>query len=310
MPKSIDWIHFIYINLGFIAQILIMYIYTSVDEIKKDWPKYRCNPMYMPLSDNISQDFTYCVQNTQVNFMGYLLEPLTYITSNLSNMGSEMTGTLNNFRVMISNIRTFVSSITGNIMGVFMNLIIEFQKIIISIIDLVGKIAGILAAVLYLIDGGTKTLNSAWNGPFGQQVRAMGGSCFHPDTVMYLKDGVRCKMKNIEVGSILENGSRVISVMKLVRNESDKYYKITNGSRPPIFVTGTHFIYNSKIMKFEKVKDFKESFLVRENETLKEYDYFSCLITDNHLIDMGGRLFYDYEDDILEASGGYVDMII
>ena len=60
-----------------------------------------------------------------------------------------------------------------------------------------------------------------------------------------------------------------------------------------------------KIMKFEKVKDFKESFLVREPELLKKYDYFSCLITNTHLIDMGERLFYDYEDDILEASGGY-----
>lgn len=309
MPKSIDWINFIYINLGFIAQILIMYIYTSVDEIKKKWPQYRCNPMYMPLSDNITQDFTYCVQNTQVNFMGYLLEPLTYITSNLSNMGSEMTTTINNFRVMISNIRTFVSSITGNIMGVFMNLIIEFQKIIISIIDLVGKIAGIIAAVLYLIDGGTKTLNSAWNGPFGQQVRAMGGSCFHPDTTVYLMDGIRCKMKNVRVGSILENGSKVISVMKLVKNQTDKYYKLTNGNRPSIFVTGTHFIYNSEINKFEKVKDFKESILVHDQNCLKDYDYFSCLITDNHLIDMGNRLFYDYEDDILEVNGGHVDII-
>ena len=72
MPKSIDWLNFIYVNLGFIAQVLIMYIYTSIDEIKKNWPLYRCNPLYMPLSDNIAQDFTYCIQNTQINFMGFL----------------------------------------------------------------------------------------------------------------------------------------------------------------------------------------------------------------------------------------------
>jgi hypothetical protein len=38
-------------------------------------------------------------------------------------------------------------------------------------------------------------------------------------------------------------------------------------------------------------------------------DYFSCLITDNHLIDLGNRLFYDYEDDILEVNGGHIDII-
>ena len=36
MPKSIDWLNFIYVNLGFITQIIIMYIYTSIDEIKQN----------------------------------------------------------------------------------------------------------------------------------------------------------------------------------------------------------------------------------------------------------------------------------
>ena len=80
MPSGKNWLNFIYINLGFIAQVLIMYYFTALIEIKKNWPDYRCNPIYMPLSDNISEDFTYCVQNTQINLMGYLLQPITYIS--------------------------------------------------------------------------------------------------------------------------------------------------------------------------------------------------------------------------------------
>ena len=84
MPKGSDWVNFIYINLAFVAQVVAIYYFTSVKQIKDNWPKYRCNPMYMPLSDDIQSDFVYCIQSMQTNYMGYLLQPLTYITSNLS----------------------------------------------------------------------------------------------------------------------------------------------------------------------------------------------------------------------------------
>jgi hypothetical protein len=297
MPKSIDWINFIYINLAFIAQVLIMYIYTSIDDIKKNWNLYRCNPLFMPLSDNVSLDFTYCVQNIQTNFMGYLLEPLTYATSNLTAMGSEMTNTLNNFRNMFSNIRTFLTSITGNVFGVFMNLIIEFQKIIISIRDLVGKLVGVMTAVLYIMEDVPALMGSGWNGPFGQTVRLLssGGSCFHPNTLVYLQNGNIVKMKNIELGSILENGSKVTSTMKLLKTDQDILYKFNNGNKDNIYVTGSHMIYNNETNKFIKVRDHPDATITNKN-----CSYFSCLITDDHIIQLGDRKFYDYDDDEIQ----------
>ena len=72
MPKGSDWVNFIYVNLGFIAQVVAMYYFSAINDIKENWPKYRCNPLYMPFSDNIEKDFVYCVQNTQMSFMGYV----------------------------------------------------------------------------------------------------------------------------------------------------------------------------------------------------------------------------------------------
>ena len=121
MPKGIDWFHFLYVNLGYMALILAMYFFVAIDDIKKNWPKYRCNPMYMGLSDDIQKDMTFCVQNIQTGYMGHLMEPITYLLSNLSSMGSEFTGSLNFARNMIANIRGFISSITDSIFGVFVN---------------------------------------------------------------------------------------------------------------------------------------------------------------------------------------------
>jgi len=294
MPKGIDWINFIYINLAFILLIVSMFLFASIDDIKKDWPKYRCNPMFMPLSDNIQEDFTYCVQNMQTSYMGYLLEPLTYITSNLTSMGGEFTNSLNFFRVMISNIRTFIESITGNIFGVFLNLITEFQKITIGIKDLIGKLIGVVVTMLYIMDGSLKTMQATWNGPPGQMVRAL---CFHPDTKVKLKDGSIVLMKELNLGDVLENGSRVNATIKLDNAElKQDLYIIPNGVEgKDIYVTGSHMIFSNETQKFIEVSKYS---LARKQKEVTT-DWFSCLITSDHLIKIGENVFYDWDDDLV-----------
>ncbi len=84
MPSGKNWVNFLFINIAFACAIVALYYIISVNEIKSNWPAYRCNPMYMPLSDDIKKDFTYCIQNTQSSFMGYILQPITYLTSSLA----------------------------------------------------------------------------------------------------------------------------------------------------------------------------------------------------------------------------------
>ena len=298
MPKGNDWMNFIYINLAFIAQIVALYIFVYISEIKKDWPKYRCNPMFMPLSDDIQTDFVFCVQNMQTDFMGYLLEPLTFILSNLTSLGGNITSTMNNFRTMLSYIRTFLSKITEMIIGVSLNLIIEFQKIIIGIRDLTGKIAGIMATLLYIMDGSIKTIKSLWNGPPGQMVRFI-GNCFHPDTVVKLKSGKIVKMEDLNLGDYLANGSKVCILMKINKEKTDILYKIKGGvDGEYIYVTGTHMIMNEETGKYITVQDHPDA--ERQNE--KDCNYFTCIITDDHKIQIGDRLFYDWDDDEVRAS--------
>lgn len=299
MPKMSDWINFIYINLGFLAQVLAMYYFSALTDIKENWAKYRCNPLYMPLSDNIQKDFTYCVQNTQTDFMGYLLQPITYnmslLTSNLGEFGQS----LDYANSMISNIRTFFSSIVEGIFGVFLNIIIEFQKVIIGMKDMMGKVIGIMVALLYILDGSVKTMGSAWNGPPGQMVQALSGNCFHPETKIKLMNQQVKYMKDLDPGDILENGSRVQVILRLEnRDLREKFFRFKgkgiNGD--DIYVTGSHMIsYNNK---FIKVEDHPDALAQNEIQSA----WFSSLITDDHKIQIGKLLFWDWEDDCLKSN--------
>ena len=290
-----NYLNLIYVNLGFLAQISVMMYFKSVLEIKKNWSLYRCNPPYWIFSENISEDFTYCVQNTQMNMMGYLLQPLNYMVGSLTSVGGQFAETLNNIRSMFDSIRNFVSEIIQNVFGVFLNLIVEFQKIIISIKDMVGKMIGIVVTIMYVLDGSIKTMNSAWAGPTGQLVRAM-GSCFHPNTVITLADGRQCKMEQAPLGAELKDGGKVFAVLKIDNAKKEPVYNINN-----IYVTGDHYVLDKTRNQWTQVKHYVHA--ISEPNCVP--DYFTCLITTNRRIRIKEEIFWDWEDDELNNKTHY-----
>jgi len=293
MPTMNNYLNLIYVNLGFLAQITVMMYFKSALEIKQNWPLYRCNPPYWVFSENISEDFTYCVQNTQMNMMGYLLQPLDYMIKSLTSVGGQFNDAINKIRGMFSSIRGFVSDIIQNIFGVFLNLIVEFQKMIISIKDMVGKMIGIVVTIMYVLDGSIKTMKSAWAGPSGQLVRAI-GSCFHPNTEITLANGKHYKMADAPLGAELEGGGKIFAVLKIDNPKKEPLYKI-RGKEQNIYVTGEHFIFDKVNKIWVQVKNYKYAEI--QSDFIPEY--FSCLITTNRRIKIDDELFWDWEDDEL-----------
>jgi len=297
MPSGKNWVNFIYVNLAFAIYVGAIFYYSQVAQIKAQWPLYRCNPMYMPLADNMEENFVYCVQSMQTNFMGHLLQPLTFITSSLGGVLGGFVGEINDIRAMFDKIRTFISDTIQSIFGVFLNLVIEFQRITMGIKDLIGKTIGVMVSLMYIMDGSIKTMNSTWNGPPGQLVRTL-GKCFHPSTNVQLQNGNIKAMKDIDLGDILEDGAIVESVMK-IDNTRDRapLYIIRNGGvrSADIYVTGSHLVYDDTIKNFIKVENYSGAEIA-----ILEADWFSCLITSNHRIKIGQQLFWDWEDHFVK----------
>ena len=304
MPTLKNYFDFILINLAFTIQIFALIYFRAALDVKKNWALYRCNPPYWVFSENISDDFTYCVQNTQINTMGYILQPITYLISNLTSFTGDLSTSLNDIRKMLSGIRGFTGNIIENIFGVFLNLIIEFRKMAFSIKDMVGKLIGVVATILYVLDGSIKTMNSTWNGPPGQMVKAI-GSCFHPETKIRVKSGDIYSMKDLPLGVELEDGSKVFSVLKVDNPDKLPLYKINNGvNNEPIYVTGDHFILDPASKKFIQVKDYKDAKLLLKTEMYS--NWFSCIITTNRRIKINKHIFWDWEDDELTNNNIYI----
>jgi hypothetical protein len=296
MPTGKNWLNFIFINLAFAFYILGIIYVTSVQEIKKNWALYRCNPMYMPLSDNVQADFAHCVQNIQMVTMGEILKPLTSITSGLTDLMSSFTSDLANIGKLIATIKDSMGNIFGVIFGAFIGLLVGFQKISLNLKDMMAKNVGVIAVFVNILDSSFKTMASMWNGTPGGLVRSL-GKCFHPETNVQLENGQVVFMKDLNLGDVLVGGSVVEATMKIDNRTDPEQLYVLKGrgvGNADIYVTGSHMIYDEITKKFIKVNEY-----VTADLTGNQTDWFSCLITSDHKIQIGSELFWDWEDHLI-----------
>jgi len=305
--KTSDLTLSIIIVFIFIFLYIFNLVVVGMQRIKDNWPVYRCQPLVMPFASFFGHDtgknYAYCIQSMQKGFMDDLLKPLNFNVNILGDITSELTGTFNNFREFTKYFRFSMMDAFSNIFATLFNLMVEVQRTVINIKDMVGKVIGIMTTTLYVLDGSVMTMSSAWSGPPGQLVRAL---CFHPETKLDLKNGNKVSMKDVELNSILKNGTRVLSVMKLSNLDEngtiiEKMYRVkrniknnndNDNDNDYILVSGSHLIYNPDSKQFVQVKDLPNSEISQV-----DCDVLSCLITSNHTIPIGDWIFHDWEDN-------------
>lgn len=288
MPKGNDWIIYIFINFGFFILLCSVLYLTSIKKIRDDWDKYRCSH-YFIFSENYSKDFQICTKNIFKDLVPTYITPYTSVLGELASMGLGLSDDIQEVRGMFDYIRTQISDIINVIMGIFINLIIEFTKISLGLKDMMGKLVGVVSILVYIMDGAFKTMSSA-NSLIISPI-----TCFLPTTKVKLQNGEILFMKDIQPGSILENGSKVLATMNLDNSHGEPLYIIKNGgvNNEDIYVTGSHFILYNK--KYILVKDFPKAIL---QNTISSPNYAS-LITSDHTIQIGQYTFWDWEDDEL-----------
>tara|TARA_Y100000768_G_scaffold385544_2_gene371872 strand:+ start:117 stop:1043 length:927 start_codon:yes stop_codon:yes gene_type:complete len=300
MNSSDEW-RVLLIFLIFIIIYLVIIFVVEYENIKKKWPQYKCNPIIMPFARVFGHDefnnFTECIQIMQSDYMDYLLQPLHLDISIITQMGKLFSeGTLGAFS-LITNIQGVLKKIFEQIYQLFSQIIIEIQKMTININDIFGKIGGMFILIKYIIEGIGLSMVSLEQSVVGDVI----GLCFDPETKIRLYNGDLVAMKDLELNSKLKNGSRVMSVMKINNLKTDgsinnKLYKIDSGeNNTPIYVTGSHLVYDETIKKFVKVENLSEKY--EALITNKDCPVLSCLVTSDHTIPIGNMIFHDWEDN-------------
>ena len=306
---SSDIILSIVIIVVFITLCMINILSVGVKNIEENWPTYRCNPVIMPFAgmfgQNAIQNFTYCIQTMQTNYMEFLQLPINYNLDIVGNLGFSLLDSINSIRAFLNYLRNSITDLIQNIFGVFLNILIEFQRILTHIKDMVGKLSGVMVTIIYTISGAVTTMESTWNGPPGQLVKSLQGLCFHPDTLIRLMDGTLVPIKEIDVDQILKHHkgqppNTVVSVMKLSNKKKDGMFReelfvLKGENQSDILVSGCHLVWDKT--EFVTVRDYIIKYPSKGSKSDLQTDVLYCLITSTHTIPIGEYIFHDWEDN-------------
>jgi hypothetical protein len=296
-------------------------MYTvGIEKIKKDWPKYKCNPVVMPLAGifghNPVINFVQCITNMQKTQMTKYMNPLNHVMSIFEMTIESTLNSMNSTRGRMFSMASGTLGIFTQLFAAFGNIGVSFKEIVARLNDTMGKMFGAVMVMSHMTEGAMTTGKSIWNGPVGQSLRAanrvsktVGGVaktirdiCFHNDTRVHLLDGTVKRMADVAVDDVLEDGSVVHATLTLKGNKDDPagcddnmFYRIRDTKHDEdVLVTASHLVYDPARCAFVPVREYP---LAEPCPDIK-VERLSCLITDTHHIQLGSIKFYDWDDPV------------
>jgi hypothetical protein len=199
---SMIW--FVLITLLNIGILVALFTVGNLEEVAKNWPRYRCNPIYMPFATSFGSDpvenFQFCLNSVFAGKAAAIFAPLYSILSEFGSIISKIVnvamGLRNLFSNMFSSVKDFLGNVKQRILTILMQIRISFLKMN----SLMGRVFGTLYAVIYMgISGLTAGQNIANN----DLVKFLFEFCFAPTTPILLSNGSTILLQDVKVGDTL-----------------------------------------------------------------------------------------------------------
>ena len=98
----------IFIFLIFMFLYIFNIFYIKYKEIKRNWPKYKCQPIIMPFAtffgQDVNENFVSCIGNMQGDLMGKFLKPLMGNIGSIQSIGDDLKESLKNTTLLGGNL--------------------------------------------------------------------------------------------------------------------------------------------------------------------------------------------------------------
>jgi hypothetical protein len=169
----------IFVVSTLVAVVASSYLFalTQLDHIKKNWSKYRCNPIYMPVAgmvgDDVFSNFTKCTMKGFHDYAGFMMDPIMQEFDTVGDTIGEIGGAMKDMRTMMSSTRGGFMGIIGSVFGKIQNTMSSIQYIIIRMRTLLSRIMGVMMSFMLVFYTGMETAGSVVNGPIVKTFKAL-----------------------------------------------------------------------------------------------------------------------------------------
>ena len=274
-----------------VAVVAGFYAYgmSNLREIKQNWVQYRCNPLYMPLASAVGGDvftnFTHCTMQSVQSNAGFVLDPIYQNFSMFTDIFQQILDSMQSMRKSIAGTTDAFLFMVASIFGKITNTLGVTALLVGRIRTMMNRLISVFVVMMHIAVTGIESGTSLKNGPIGKTAEFL---CFDPFTPIRLASGQIFSISQIDVGDVLEDGSKVLSKM------------VFDGSETPmVYVNSIRVSGNHKVLyegKWIHCSEHPEAIPVSSCELM------CCLTTDSHLIPILGNIYRDYEetDDVEE----------
>lgn len=256
---------------------------SNLAEIKQNWVKYRCNPVYMPLARAVGSDimtnFTSCTMQSVQSYAGFVMDPVFNLFKDFQEVFGYILNSMQFIREKIGGTVDAFLGIVHSVYGKLQNTLSVVASLFGRIRTIINRIISIFVIMIHIASTGIATGQSVQNGPIGKVGEFL---CFHPDTRVKLYDGRVTPMCDVKVGETLEGGQIVESIMLFSGSNTDV---VTIGG---VVVSGNHKIMHKNA--WIRCEDHPAA------EPAERTPFLLCMNTSTHTIPINGMLFKDYEE--------------
>lgn len=151
----------------FIFMVIITYVQfkNAVPELKKNWDKKRCNPVYMPFAglvsknkgetniDAVQRNFNNCVNNILHSIAEDALTPIHYTVNLIGEAIKSIEDAFSAIRSTIDKTRSSITNISEDMSGRTLNIMIPLQKMFIYSKDFLAKVKAIYTTGIFTLIG-------------------------------------------------------------------------------------------------------------------------------------------------------------
>jgi hypothetical protein len=150
---------------------------TGMQNLKDNWPIYRCNPIIMPIAGFIGdvsteENFSFCIQDTMSALTPALTQPFAYMQDLSTNTLQNLVGSMSSAQGEQSSMRFNFGGIITTLYDTFLNVIIQFNTMFLKLKDTQGKLVGVVTVMLYVITLAQYTFQGMWDGIPGKLIRS------------------------------------------------------------------------------------------------------------------------------------------
>ena len=263
---------------------------ADVDEVRKNWPQYRCKPSIMPFAAfygyPTAENFNFCIQNMMGSELGSAFGPLFVI------LGSIVTSIVTLIQVA-NSIRVQFATMMGGVNMLFQNFADRFKQLLSAVsmtgyrMKLIfGRLYGAFFAMIYMSISGMAAMQN-----FTQSVLFdfLDTFCFDPDTLVEIQEKGSIPIKDVKIGDVfIKTKGRVTATFQF---ESDGQQMV---SLPGNIVVSTNH-YVNYLGKWVMAVDHPEAQPAPRWAGGKERPLI-CLNTTDHRLPVGHYMFMDYDE--------------